>query len=65
MKEETKNEYVRKSSKYQSMSFKLRVIEEMKSGLLGVKEVQYHYGIQGNATVSTSNLTPSVRKIYC
>jgi transposase-like protein len=53
MKEETEREYVRRSSKDYSMSFKLKVIEEIEHGLLGIKEAQYLYGIQGNATITT------------
>ena len=53
MKEESENEYVRRSSKDYSLSFKLQVVEDVERGLLGIKEAQYKYGIQGNATVST------------
>tara|TARA_B110000211_G_C13800566_1_gene430365 strand:- start:224 stop:658 length:435 start_codon:yes stop_codon:yes gene_type:complete len=53
MKEEKENEYVRRSSKDYSLSFKLQVIEEVERGVLGIKEAQYKYGIQGNATIST------------
>ena len=53
MKKEKENEYVRRSSKDYSLSFKLQVVEEVERGLLGIKEAQYKYGIQGNATVST------------
>ena len=53
MKEESGEEYVRRSSKDYSLAFKLEVIREIESGNLGVKEAQYKYGIQGNATVTT------------
>jgi transposase len=53
MKEETENEYVRRSSKDYSMSFKLQVVREIELGELGLKEAQYKYGIQGNATIAT------------
>ncbi len=53
MKEETENEYVRRSSKDYSLSFKLKVVEEIELGLLGKKEAQYKYGIQGDATIRT------------
>jgi transposase-like protein len=53
MEERKENEYVRRSSKDYSLAFKLQVVEDVERGLLGIKEAQYHYGIQGNATVST------------
>lgn len=53
MKEETENEYVRRSSKDYSLSFKLKVVEEIERGLVGKEEAQHKYGIQGNATVNT------------
>ena len=53
MKENPDLEYVRRSSKDYSLSFKLEVIQEIESGELGIKEAQHKYGIQGNATVST------------
>ena len=53
MKEEKENQYVRRSSKDYSLSFKLHVVEEIERGFLGIKEAQYKYGIQGNATIST------------
>jgi len=34
------------------MSFKLKVVEEVESGMLGDNEAQRKYGIQGNGTVS-------------
>ncbi|WP_017256978.1 transposase [Pedobacter arcticus] len=52
MKEEAENEHVRRSSKDYSFSFKLKVIEEIERGLLGKKEAQRKYGIQGDATIS-------------
>jgi transposase len=53
MKEETENEYVTRSSKDYSLSFKLKVAEEIEQGFVGLKETQYKYGIQGNATIAT------------
>ena len=50
MKENPDLEYVRRSSKDYSLSFKLEVIQEIESGELGIKEAQHKYGIQGNAT---------------
>ena len=53
MKEEKDHQYVRRSSKDYSLSFKLEVIREIENGELGIKEDQYKYGIQGNATITT------------
>lgn len=53
MKENAGLEYVRRSSKDYSLSFKLEVIQEIESGELGIKAAQHKYGIQGNATVTT------------
>lgn len=53
MKEEKDSQYVKRTQKDYSLSFKLQIVEEIESGFLGIKEAQYKYGIQGNATVST------------
>ena len=53
MKEESGTEYVRRSSKDYSYSFKLAVVQEIEQGLLGLKEAHDKYGIQGSHTVST------------
>jgi transposase-like protein len=53
MKELDENQYQKRSQKDYSYAFKLSVVREIESGLLGIKEAQYKYGIQGNATVST------------
>jgi len=53
MKEESDKQYVRRSSKDYSYSFKLAVVQEIEQGLLGVKEAHKKYGIQGSYTVST------------
>ena len=53
MKEESDKEYVRRSSKDYSYSFKLAVVQEIEQGLLGVKEAHDKYGIQGSHTVAT------------
>lgn len=53
MKEESDKQYVRRSSKDYSYSFKIAVVQEIEQGLLGVKEAHKKYGIQGSYTVST------------
>jgi transposase-like protein len=52
MKEESEGKHVKRTQKDYSMSFKLRVVEEVESGKLGVNQAQRKYGIQGNGTVS-------------
>jgi len=53
MKEENESEYVKRTQRDYSYTFKLSVVREVESGHLGLKEAQHKYGIQGNATVST------------
>jgi len=53
MKEAKEHEYLKRTQKDYSYAFKLSVVKEIESGQLGIKEAQYKYGIQGNATVST------------
>ena len=53
MKEKSKKEYVRRSSKDYSMSFKLQVVQEVESGALSIRGAKRVYGIQGNMTVSS------------
>lgn len=53
MEEKEDNQYIRRSSKDYSYSFKLSVVQEIERGECGIKEAQHKYGIQGNATVST------------
>ena len=45
------NEYVKRTQKDYSMSFKLSVVDEVERGELSVTGAQKKYGIQGNATV--------------
>ena len=52
MEEKSENKYVKRTCKDYTMAFKLQVVEEVESGLLGVNEAQRKYGIQGNGTVS-------------
>ena len=51
MEELVKREYVKRSQKDYSMSFKLEVVNEVEQGEVSVKGAQRKYGIQGNATV--------------
>ena len=53
MKEKSKNEYVKRTQKDYSMSFKLQVVQEVENGGLGIKAATRKYGIQGNRTVTT------------
>ncbi|MFC2129500.1 transposase [Bacteroidota bacterium] len=53
MEEKSKNEYVRRSQKDYSMSFKLRVVHEIESGELSKRAAKRKYGIQGGNTVTT------------
>ena len=53
MKEENEQEYVKRTQRDYSYTFKLNVVREVERGHLGLKEAQHKYGIQGNATVST------------
>jgi transposase-like protein len=51
MKEEIKNQYVKRSQKDYSMSFKLQVVQEVEQGEIGLMEAHKRYGIQGSHTV--------------
>ena len=53
MKEGKEDEYVKRSQKDYTYSFKLQVVREVESGQLGLKAAQHKYGIQGDATVRT------------
>ncbi len=52
MEERIKNEYVKRSQKDYSMSFKLDVVREIERMEISIKGAQRKYGIQGNATVT-------------
>jgi transposase-like protein len=52
MEEQTKREYVRRTQKDYSMSFKLQVVQEIERGELSITSASRQYGIQGNETVS-------------
>ena len=49
--EELKNQYVKRSQKDYSISFKLSVVSQIERGEISVTAAQRKYGIQGNATV--------------
>lgn len=53
MREKIKDEYVKRSQKDYSISFKLQVVQEVERGEVSVTGAQRKYGIQGNATVIT------------
>lgn len=53
MEEKFHTEYVRRTQKDYSMSFKLQVVNEVERGELGIKAATRKYGIQGNHTVTT------------
>jgi len=52
MKEHKEAEYVKRTQKDYSMSFKLQVIREIERGELGIKAAARKYGIQSHSTVS-------------
>ncbi len=51
MKERIITEYVKRTQKDYSMSFKLGVVQEVESGEIGIKAVARKYGIQSHSTV--------------
>ncbi|MDX2415810.1 MAG: hypothetical protein QNK33_11520 [Bacteroidales bacterium] len=51
MEEESRNEYVKRTQKDYSMSFKLQVVQVVERGEISVLGAQRMYGIQGNTTV--------------
>jgi len=51
--EEIKDEYVRRSQKDYSMTFKLSVVSEIERGEISVTSAKNKYGIQGSHTVVT------------
>ena len=52
MKEDSGNEYVKRTQKDYSMSFKLQIVSEIESGVLSVYAATRKYGIQGGHTVT-------------
>jgi len=53
MSKTNEREYVKRTQRDYSYSFKLQVIGEIESGQIGIKAAQRKYGIQGNATIHT------------
>ena len=51
MEENSKNEYVRRTQKDYSMSFKMRVVQEIELGELSTRAATRKYGIQSRSTV--------------
>lgn len=52
MKEKTEKEYVKRTQKDYSYAFKLRIVEEIERGELGIKASARKYGIQSHSTVT-------------
>ena len=53
MQEKFHSQYVKRTQKDYSMSFKLQVVQEVEQGLLSVSVAKRKYGIQGSHTVTT------------
>lgn len=51
MNKQKGTEYVKRTQRDYSMSFKLQVVQEIERGELGINAATRKYGIQGNATV--------------
>lgn len=51
MKEQQEPQYVKRTQKDYTMSFKLQVVKEVEQGLLTTYEAKRKYGIQGDSTV--------------
>ncbi|WP_407518478.1 transposase [Elizabethkingia anophelis] len=47
-----KNQYVKRSQKDYSLSFKLAVVQELESGSIGNRAAMRKYGIQGHGTIT-------------
>ncbi len=52
MKEQKETEYIKRTQKDYSMSFKLQVVQEVERGELGIKAATRKYGIQAHSTVT-------------
>jgi len=52
MKHQKETEYVKRTQKDYSMSFKLQVVQEVERGELGIKSATRKYGIQAQSTVT-------------
>jgi transposase len=53
MKKKNDAQYVKRTQRDYSYTFKMQVIGEVETGLIGIKAAQRKYGIQGDATVRT------------
>jgi transposase len=53
MKEEIKEEYVKRTQNNYPMAFKLSVVQEVEQGVVSVSGAARKYGIQGSHTVVT------------
>lgn len=53
MKERKESQYIKRTQKDYSLSFKLQVVQEVESGELGIKAAARKYGIQAQSTVTT------------
>jgi transposase-like protein len=52
MESPTNTEYIKRTQKDYSLSFKLQLVEEIEQGLLTKSQAKVKYGIQGDSTVS-------------
>lgn len=52
MEEEIDYQYVKRSQKDYSMSFKIAVVQEVERGLIGSRAAMRKYGIQGHGTIT-------------
>lgn len=50
--EQIKNQYVKRSQKDYSLSFKLGVVQEVENGLISNRAAMRKYGIQGHGTIT-------------
>jgi transposase-like protein len=51
MEEEIRNQYIKRTQKDYSMSFKLQVVQEIEQGEISVSGSKSKYGIQGDSTI--------------
>jgi transposase-like protein len=52
MQEEDQSDYVRRSQRDYSLSFKLQVVKEVEGGVFTVRSASRHYGIQSHSTIT-------------
>lgn len=53
MKEHNEPQYVKRTQRDYTYSFKIQIVQEVESGAISIKAAQRKYGIQGDATVRT------------